>query len=63
MLIFFFPWNFSTKNNVKKKREFQIGLNRVNANVQIQTKPIILAKTKRSKASLSSLVNQLIGFR
>ena len=60
---FFFSWNFSTKNKVKKKRKFQIGLNRVDANVQIQTKPIILAKTKRSKASLSSLVNQLIGFR
>lgn len=61
--VFFFSWNFSTKNKVKKKRKFQIGLNRVDANVQIQTKPIILAKTKRSKASLSSLVNQLIGFR
>ena len=59
---FFVSWNFSTKNKVKKKRKFQIGLNRVDANVQIQTKPIILAKTKRSKASLSSLVNQVIGF-
>ena len=63
LFYFIFSWNFSTKNKVKKKRKFQIGLNRVDANVQIQTKPIILAKTKRSKASLSSLVNQLIGFR
>lgn len=62
-MFLFFPWNFSTKNKVKKKRQFQIGLNRVNANVQIQTKPVILAKTKRSKASLISLVNQLIRFR
>ena len=47
--MFFFSWNFSTKNKVKKKRKFQIGLNRVDANVQIQTKPIILAKTKKDQ--------------